>query len=343
MKTVTIALLMKNETEPVLDPTGRYRRCDIVGNGSFKIVYRAYDQEEGIEVAWNEIIFDRFTEQESAQIRQEISILHNLDHPSVLRIFTAWLDKLRNVMIFITEFFTNGTIRAYVSDVVRSPTRSVISKWCRQILDGLNYLHTHDPPVIHRDLKCDNLFIDASEGIVKIGDFGLSKLCPNGLAESCLGTPAYTAPEVYTGRYTTKADIWSFGLCVLEMVTGETPFAECTHIGAIYMKVSAGTLPLSLSKVSDPVVADFITLCLLEADLRPSAEELLEHPLIKEFEQLNISPTDERMDDGEKSGLLAIKLRQEQEIISMQQRHHAERKKLIEQLRARRNLSQSTI
>ena len=283
---------MSKFQDNVIDPTGRYKRCEVIGNGAFKLVYRAYDQDEGIEVAWNEIRLERFNETESNQIRQEILILHDLDHPSILKIFTAWLDRVRNVMIFITEFFSNGTIRSYISDVVRNPTRSVISKWCRQILGGLHYLHTNNPPVIHRDLKCDNLFIDASEGIVKIGDFGLSKELPTGLAESCLGTPAYTAPEVYSGKYTTKADIWSFGLCVLEMVTGETPYAECSNIGAIYLKVTSGQMPSILLKISDPEIADFITQCLLPSDLRPSALELLEHPLITLYDQPEIKNDD---------------------------------------------------
>jgi WNK lysine deficient protein kinase len=146
-------------------------------------------------------------------------------------------------------------------------------------------MHSREPPVIHRDLKCDNLFIDASEGIVKIGDFGLSRSVPNGEAESKLGTPAYTAPEVYNGKYTTKADIWSFGLCVLEMVTGESPYSECPTVGAIYMKVSSGGLPAALSQVGDPVIADFVTICLLPAELRPAAASLLGHDLIVEFDK----------------------------------------------------------
>jgi WNK lysine deficient protein kinase len=162
-------------------------------------------------------------------------------------------------------------------------------------------MHSHSPAVIHRDLKCDNLFIDASEGIVKIGDFGLSRSISSGEeAESKLGTPAYTAPEVYTGKYTTKADLWSFGLCVLEMVTGETPYAECTNIGAIYMKVTTGGLPAALTKVGDPVIVDFITQCLLPAEARASAAHLLEHSLILgvDPEQMAIEPPI-RTDDDE--------------------------------------------
>lgn len=327
---------MHSTKDEAFDPEGRYRRCEIIGNGAFKIVYRAYDQEEGIEVAWNEIRLDKFTENESAQIKQEISILHDLDHPSILRIFFAWLDRGRNTMIFITEFFSNGTIRSYVSDVVRTPTRSVISKWCRQILQGLNYLHTHNPPVVHRDLKCDNLFIDASEGIVKIGDFGLSKALSNGKAESCLGTPAYTAPDVYNGAYTTKADIWSFGLCVLEMVTGETPYSECQNIGAIFMRVSSGKMPAILTKVTDPVICDFVTLCLLPSEKRPSASELLEHPLIVEFEPPQLEPQDTELAVANSTILNQLIKKQENEMILLKEKQKNERKALKEKIRSRR-------
>ena len=267
------------------DPDGRYRRLEVIGNGAFKIVYRAYDQAEGIEVAWNEIRTSRGNEAATGQIYKEIELLGSLDHPRILRLFHAWIDRPRGVLVFITEFFTNGTVRSYVDEVCRKPTRSVISKWCKQILEALNYMHTHDPPVIHRDLKCDNLFIDASEGIVKIGDFGLSREMPTGQAASKLGTPAYTAPEVYSGNYTTKADIWSFGMCVLEMVTAESPYSEYANLGAIYMAVTSAKLPASLMKVEDPVIADFITSCLVPQDVRPSAGQLLEHPLIVEYDQ----------------------------------------------------------
>ena len=337
---------MYHSNDPVRSPNLRYRRCEVIGSGSFKIVYRAYDQDEGVEVAWNEIHLDKFSETETKQIFNEIKLLGDLEHPRILRLSHAWIDKKRNVLVFITEFFTNGTIRSYVSDIVRRPTRSVISKWCKQVLEGLNYMHTHVPPVVHRDLKCDNLFIDASEGIVKIGDFGLSKEIPNGQANTCLGTPAYTAPEVYTGKYTTKADIWSFGLCVLEMVTGETPYSECSTVGAIYIKVSSGGLPANLTKVKDPVIADIITICLLPEDLRPSAADLLEHPLITEFDQPEIENLDvdstlpslkpdftEPIDNPEYQTLL---IRQQHQIEELKRQQKAARKLMRTKIRSRK-------
>lgn len=277
--------------DSIRDPEGRYKRTDeIIGMGSYKIVYKAIDQEEGIEVAWNEINLSRFKETELKQIFNEIKLLGSLDSPRIIKLFHAWIDKKRNMCVFITEYFQNKTIRDYVNNIVRTPSRSAVSNWCKQILEGLSFIHNHDPPVMHRDLKCDNLFIDGSEGIVKIGDFGLSKAAIGGMAESVIGTPAFTAPEVWAGKYTTKTDIWSFGLCVLEMITGETPYSECgDNVGAIYLKVKEGILPHALTRISHPTIADFITICLLPESSRPTADQLLEHPLITEFETPEIN------------------------------------------------------
>lgn len=305
-----------------VESVGQIRRCEVIGNGAFKIVYKAYDEDEGIDVAWNEILLDRFKNVNDYEntIMKEIKILTKLSHPSILKISKAWFDKKRNTLIFISEFLSNGTIKSYVSEMVKKPQKTAIARWCYQILQGLNYLHTHDPPVIHRDIKCDNIFIDASEGIVKIGDFGLSKMLDQVQeADSCLGTPAYTAPEVYTGKYNTRVDIWSFGLCVLEMATAETPYQECRNIGQIYYKVSNRELPLLLSRVSDPLIADMIQLCLLPKEYRPSAEELLEHPL---FDELKAA-------DSMKDNHQTVK-------DNMIKRHKEQMSELQEELRAQR-------
>jgi len=87
-----------SDAAEVRDPHGRYRRCEVIGNGAFKIVYRAYDQEEGIEVAWNEIRLGRFKDAETKQIQNELRLLAELCHPRILRLFDAWVDRTRNVL-----------------------------------------------------------------------------------------------------------------------------------------------------------------------------------------------------------------------------------------------------
>lgn len=112
-----------------------------------------------------------------------------------------------------------------------------VKNWCRQILSALAYLHGHNPPIIHRDLKCDNIFINGNTGQVKIGDLGLAAILRKSHAVHCVGTPEFMAPEVYEEEYNELVDIYSFGMCVLEMVTFEYPYSECSHPVQIYKKV----------------------------------------------------------------------------------------------------------
>lgn len=97
-------------------------------------------------------------------------------------------------------------------------------------MKGLKYLHEQEKPIIHRDIKCDNIFINSHEGCIKIGDLGFSCVLKNEFANSFSGTLEFMAPEVYKGKYGVKADIYSFGMCLLEMVTLEKPYKEFKNI-----------------------------------------------------------------------------------------------------------------
>ncbi|XWS33188.1 hypothetical protein CRYUN_Cryun22dG0057900 [Craigia yunnanensis] len=150
-----------------------------------------------------------------------------------------------------------------------------VKSWARQILTGLNYLHSHDPPIIHRDLKCDNIFINGNQGEVKIGDLGLATVLEQSNAKSVIGTPEFMAPELYDENYNELVDIYSFGMCMLEMVTFEYPYSECRNSAQIYKKVSSGIKPAALSRVNDQEMKLFIEKCLVPAPQRLSAKELL--------------------------------------------------------------------
>ena len=103
-------------------------------------------------------------------------------------------------------------------------------------------------------------------------------------AHSVLGTPEFMAPELYEEDYTEMVDIYSFGMCVLEMVTLELPYSECDNVAKIYKKVSSGVRPQALSKIKDPEVRAFIEKCLAQPRARPSAAELLKDPFFDEVD-----------------------------------------------------------
>ncbi|WOK91818.1 putative serine/threonine-protein kinase WNK9 [Canna indica] len=266
-----------------VDPTGRYGRYnDILGKGASKTVYRAFYEYEGIEVAWNQVKLHDFLQspENLERLCCEIHLLKTLNHRNIMKFYTSWVDTSHNNINFITELFTSGTLRQYRQKHPKVNIRAV-KHWCRQILSGLVYLHMHDPPIIHRDLKCDNIFINGNQGEVKIGDLGLAAILRNSHAVHCVGTPEFMAPEVYGEEYNELVDIYSFGMCVLEMVTFEYPYSECIHPVQIYKKVISGTKPEALYRVKNPEVRQFIEKCLATASERLSARELLKDPFLQ--------------------------------------------------------------
>ncbi|KAF9370553.1 Serine/threonine-protein kinase wnk3 [Podila verticillata] len=273
-----------NDTEEPLetDPTNRFQRCDeILGEGAYKNVYRAFDQEEGVEVAWNQLRIDHLSKKEAQKILSEIEILQSIRNEHIINFYASWSTKAPNGgerIVFVTELMSSGTLKQYLKKTLKGALKpKVLKSWCRQILQGLVYLHTHDPPIIHRDLKCDNIFINGNNGQLKIGDLGLAVVRHRTHVSSVLGTPEFMAPELYDERYDEKVDIYAFGMCVLEMVTKEYPYSECTNQAQIYRKVTQGIKPQSLEQVQDPETREFINRCLDHDDrTRPSAQELLD-------------------------------------------------------------------
>lgn len=274
-----------SDTEFVeVDPTGRYGRYkEVLGKGAFKKVYRAFDEWEGIEVAWNQVrVSDLLRNSEGLErLYSEVHLLKTLKHKNIIKFYNSWVDTKNESINFITEIFTSGTLRQYRKKHKHVDLRA-LKKWSRQILEGLLYLHSHDPPVIHRDLKCDNIFVNGNQGEVKIGDLGLAAILRQARsAHSVIGTPEFMAPELYEEEYNELVDIYAFGMCLLELVTFEYPYVECTNAAQIYKKVTSGIKPASLAKVTNPAVRAFIEKCIAKVSERLPAKELLIDPFLQ--------------------------------------------------------------
>ncbi|TKY65695.1 serine/threonine-protein kinase WNK5 [Spatholobus suberectus] len=265
------------------DPSGRYGRFrDILGKGAMKTVYRAFDELLGIEVAWNQVkLGDVFHSPEQVQrLYSEVHLLKHLDHESMMIFYGSWIDVNNRTFNFITELFTSGTLREYRQKYKRVDIRAV-KNWARQILSGLEYLHSHNPPVIHRDLKCDNIFVNGHQGRVKIGDLGLAAILRSSQhAHSVIGTPEFMAPELYEEKYNELVDIYSFGMCMIELLTFEFPYSECINPAQIYKKVTSGKLPDAFYRIQDLEAQKFVGKCLANVSERPSAKELLLDPFL---------------------------------------------------------------
>ncbi|KAH0785386.1 STE family protein kinase [Histomonas meleagridis] len=258
-----------------VDPSGRFKREEVIVRSGIQVSYRAIDQNEGILCLWNEIYIEGSTENGFNNLIQIVNFIGSNSHPNLIALYRAWIDKTRKVFIYITELFSLQTIRSYVAEVVHSPSRSAIGNWCSQIIDGLEHYHSRNPPLIHGDICCNNIYIDSSDGIVKLG--------PPNLEMLLFGTPPETsAPEVKSIITDPKSDIWQIGLSVLEISTGVEPYNEYSSPMTKRNAILEGIMPQAISDVSDPIIADFITTCLLPVDHRPTLSQLREHVLISE-------------------------------------------------------------
>ncbi|KAL4587830.1 hypothetical protein LXL04_000704 [Taraxacum kok-saghyz] len=265
------------------DPTGRYGRFkEVLGKGAMKTVYKAIDEVLGMEVAWGQVKLNNLlrSPEDLQRLYSEVHILGTLNHDSIIKFYTSWIDVDRRTFNFITEMFTSGTLKEYRKKYNKVDIRA-IKIWARQILSGLIYLHGHDPPVIHRDLKCDNIFVNGHLGQVKIGDLGLAAILRGSCrAHTIIGTPEFMAPELYDENYNELVDVYSFGMCVLEMLTHEYPYSECTNPAQIYKKVTSGKLPRAFYKVKNMEAQCFIGKCLVNVSNRLSAKDLMLDPFL---------------------------------------------------------------
>lgn len=160
------------DTEPFVevDPSGRFGRyCELLGSGAVKKVYRAFDQREGRDVAWNQVRLRNFSSDPSViiRLRSEIELLKTLKNDNIIVLYHFWKDVEHNTFNFITEACASGNLRDYRKKH-RHVSLQALKKWAVQILRGLDYLHTHEPCIIHRDLNCSNIFINGNIGKVFI-------------------------------------------------------------------------------------------------------------------------------------------------------------------------------
>ncbi|KAI7892314.1 kinase-like domain-containing protein [Mucor mucedo] len=283
----------KSDTERVIEVSnnGRFAKLNtFLGKGAFKVVYKAIDREEGYEVAWNVLQVLFVTRQEVKALGHEIEILKSVRHPNIITFHEAWYNE--SEFVFITELMTSGTLREYIRKLSPLPNMKIVKRWCRQILKGLVYLHGHQPTIIHRDIKCDNIFINGAHGEIKIGDMGTAEMKVD-KKYTVIGTPEFMAPEMYEEKgYNEKVDIYAFGMCLLEMVTGEYPYNECTNAAQVFKKVTQTIRPECLSRVQDPEVLTLINNCLASEHDRMSALEILEHSFLAVEPEVVLLATD---------------------------------------------------
>ena len=225
------------------------------------------------------------SEKEKIRIVQEVNILHELNHPNIVKYYDRIIDKKNTKLFIIMEYCPGGDLSKLIKHNRKTSqffSEDIIWKIFSQVCSALYACHTHkEGKILHRDIKPSNIFID-QENNIKLGDFGLSRILNTDIsfAVSRVGTPYYMSPEQIDDiKYNEKSDIWSLGCFLYELVTLHPPFEANNHIN-LAKKIKSGKVDL-IPKFYSQKLNEVINLLMnLDPNKRPNITEIINIPEI---------------------------------------------------------------
>lgn len=257
-------------------------RGPLIGRGSLGHVFKAVEMEDGQStgriLAVKEVLInssDRRDAKFRESLENEVNIMKALKHPHIVEYLGH--DYLDECLYLYLEHVPGGSITQALNDF-GAFAESLMASYARQTLEGLEYLHTREPAVIHRDIKGSNILIGDGD-TVKLADFGCSKRTDETLTHTMRGSIPWMAPEVLAhSRYGRAADLWSFGCVVIEMGTANVPWGRFEHQMAALVKIGLSQETPPLPEQVSGECKDFLNQCIRRDPAeRLSATEMLQH------------------------------------------------------------------
>jgi len=270
-------------------------RGESIGRGTLGEVFTAMSQEDGRIFCVKEVKFSSDTDRAKRgeldeALDEEMKMLKELKHENIVSYLGH--GRFDGCHYIYLEYMPGGSLLQVLKQYGHLD-EGLIRVYTRQILQGLNHLHTLTPAIIHRDLKGANILVGL-DCKVKLSDFGCSARCKletsmNDQSASLeggvvAGSIPWMAPEVMNGQaYGRKADIWSLGCLLVEMASGEPPWGHFDNPMAAMIKIARSDEIPAIPEHLTPTAKDFIERCLRrDQNDRPYCEGLLEHPFVQQ-------------------------------------------------------------
>lgn len=269
---------------------GRYEIREIIGVGGMAVVYKAYDNIDDRLVSIK-VLKDEFLANEEfrRRFKNESKAIAVLSHPNIVKVYDVSLgDKLQYIVM---EYVEGITLKEYIEQQGVIPWREAVH-FTTQILRALQ--HAHDKGIVHRDIKPQNIML-LENGTIKVTDFGIARFSrgeTRTMTESAIGSVHYISPEQARGETTDdKADIYSVGVVLYEMITGKLPFESDSAVSVAIMQLQNEATPPREINPEIPVGLEQITMHAMEkgtasryqsaAEMLLDLDELKRNPSIK--------------------------------------------------------------
>ncbi|KAJ8306377.1 hypothetical protein KUTeg_016922 [Tegillarca granosa] len=231
----------------------KYEKIRVVGRGAYGTVHLCLRIADKKQVIIKQIPVEQMTKEERQAALNEVKVLSMLSHPNIIQYYENFLED-KALMIEILKFLA-------------------------QML--LSIQHVHSKQILHRDLKTQNILLDRKREVVKIGDFGISKvLSSKSKAYTVVGTPCYISPELCEGKpYNQKSDIWALGCVLYELASLKRAF-EAANLPALILKIMRGTFAPISEIYSEDLRTLILSMLHLDPNRRPHINQIMAQPIV---------------------------------------------------------------